>query len=155
VDRIIPFTSTFTVSQLPAERQSDRLSRWQRIARSAAKQSGSAIPHIFAPQTFAQLCNSLSSDTPTILLYEHERGTTLKTFAGNCPQISSLCVIVGPEGGFAAGEIERAHQAGIHVLGLGSRILRAETASIVAVSLCRFLWDTDHGTPLPSQTNKT
>lgn len=155
VDRIIPFTSAFTVSQLPTERQSNRLTRWQRIAQSAAKQSGSMIPHILAPQTFAQLCASLLLERPAILLYEHERAATLKAFAGNHPKLSSLCVIVGPEGGFATDEIERARRAGIDVLGLGSQILRAETASIVAVALCHFLWSTDPATPLLSPPRKT
>jgi 16S rRNA (uracil1498-N3)-methyltransferase len=141
VDRIAPFTSTFTISQLPTDRQSDRLSRWQRIAQSAAKQSGSIVPRILAPQTFVQLCDSAPSTSPTLLLYEHERAATLKAFAGNHSEFSALCVIVGPEGGFAVGEIERAREVGIHVVRLGPHILRSETASIIAVALCRFLWD--------------
>lgn len=149
VDRIVPFTSAFTVAQLPTERQSERLSRWHRIAQSAAKQSGSGTPQIFAPQTFAQLCASVVSDTPTILLYEHERVTPLKVFATEHHLLSSLCVIVGPEGGFAAEEIEQACKAGIRVLGLGPQTLRAETASIIAVALCRFLWNDSAVPPLP------
>jgi len=66
VDRVAPFISTFTVSQLPTERQSERIARWQRIAQSAAKQSGSSVPQILAPQTFVQLCDSQSPDVTTI-----------------------------------------------------------------------------------------
>lgn len=149
VGRIAPFTSMFTVSQLSTERQGDRLLRWHRVAQSAAKQSGSNMPDILAPQTFSQLCASLSSDTPILLLYEHERAATLKAFAADHPQISSLCVIVGPEGGFAAEEIEQARRAEVAVLGLGLQVLRAETASLVAVALCRFLWDDGAVPPLP------
>lgn len=151
VDRIVPFTSTFTVSQLPTERQNERLARWQRIAQSAAKQSGSMVPQLLAPQTFAQLCDSRSPDTTTILFYEQERQSTLKVFANDHPRLSSLCIIVGPEGGFAPQEVERARDRGMHLLGLGSQILRAETASIVAVALCRFLWDSVAVPPLPQR----
>src|SRR5262245_42442479 len=72
VDRIVPFISTFTVSQLPTERQSERLARWQRIAQSAAKQSGSSVPQILTPQTFAQICDSRPPDATTLLFYEQE-----------------------------------------------------------------------------------
>ena len=155
VDRVVPFTSTFTVSQLPAERQSERLARWQRIAQSAAKQSGNKVPQLLVPQTFAQLCNFQSPNTTTILFYEQERQSTLKAFANDHSHLASLCLIVGPEGGFASQEVEQAQQRGIHILGLGSQILRAETASIVAVALCRFLWDSATVPPLPSRAHKT
>ena len=151
IDCVVPFTSTFTVSQLPTDRQSERLSRWQRIAQSAAKQSGSGIPQILSLQTFEHLCDSQPPDTTTILFYEHEREATLKAFATNHPSVSSLCIIVGPEGGFAPEEIELARRGGIHVFSLGTQILRAETASIVAVALCRFLWDSATVPPLPER----
>jgi 16S rRNA (uracil1498-N3)-methyltransferase len=141
VDRIVPFISTFTVSQLPTERLNDRLSRWQRIAQSAAKQSGNSIPQILAPLTFEQVCTAQLPATTTLLFYEREQQATLKRFANDHPRISALCVIVGPEGGFASEEVEQARRQGAHILGLGSTILRAETASMVAVALCRFLWD--------------
>jgi len=149
VDHIIPFTSTFTVSQLSTERLSDRLSRWQRIAQSAAKQSGSTMPQILAPMTLEEVCSAQSPHTTTLLFYEREQQSTLKTFANEHQQISALCVIVGPEGGFASEEVKQAQSQGIHILGLGSQILRAETASIVAVALCRFLWDGETVPPLP------
>lgn len=155
VDCIVPFTSTFTVSQLPTERQQNRLARWQRIAQSAAKQSGSAMPQILTPMTFAQVCTTQSSDSTTLLLYEREQHATLKKFAHEHLQLSALSVIVGPEGGFATEEIEQAQRQGVHILGLGSQILRAETACIVAVTLCRFLWDEIAAPPLPQPANKT
>ncbi len=155
VDRIIPFTSTFTVSQLPTDRLQDRLSRWQRIAQSAAKQSGSRVPQLLAPITLAQVCTTQAPHTTTLLFYEREQHSTLKTFAHEHQQISALRVIVGPEGGFAVDEVEQARRQGIYILGLGSQILRAETASMVAVTLCRFLWNEATIPPLPEHTGKT
>jgi 16S rRNA (uracil1498-N3)-methyltransferase len=150
VNRLVPFFSAFTVAQLPAERRTERLARWQRLAQSAAKQSGNPVPFIAAPQSFAALLASTPDGTGKVLLYEKEHTQTLKAFAQIHPAFSSLWVVVGPEGGFAAEEIEQAQAAGFQVVGLGTRTLRAETAGIVAVALCRFLWGDTAIPPLPS-----
>ncbi|MBI3798752.1 MAG: 16S rRNA (uracil(1498)-N(3))-methyltransferase [Deltaproteobacteria bacterium] len=149
VQRIVPFFSVFTVAQLPADRRSERVSRWQRLAQSAAKQSGNPVPQITTPQAFADLLATIPDGVGKVLLYEKEQTLTLKAFAQTYPSFSSLCVIVGPEGGFAAGEVEQAQTAGFQIVGLGTRTLRAETASIVAVALCRFLWGEREIPPLP------
>jgi len=49
-------------------------------------------------------------------------------------------VVTGPEGGFTAREVDAARRAGFHLLGLGPRTLRAETAAIVAASVCQLRW---------------
>lgn len=141
VQRIRPFSSAFTVANLPSERQSNRIERWMRIAQSAAKQSGSPTPRIDPPQTLAELLSSLPTGTEKLLCYECETDLTLKTFAHAHPQLASLCVIVGPEGGFSRDEVAAARSSGAHIVGLGTAIIRAETAGIVAVALCQFLWN--------------
>ncbi len=146
--RIVPFVSTFMVAHLVPERQGERLARWQRIAQSATKQSGHPVPFIAAPQSFRELLATVPHEAGKVLLYEKERGVTLKSFARTHTAFSSLWVVVGPEGGFAAEEVADAREAGFHLVGLGTRILRAETASIVAVTLCQFLWG-DALPPLP------
>jgi 16S rRNA (uracil1498-N3)-methyltransferase len=140
VDCITPVVSAFTVAQLSHERQSERLARWQRIAQSAAKQSGNPVPQILPPRPLRVLLDAIPQETGKILLYEREQNLTLKTFAQTHPTFFSLHVVVGPEGGFAEGEIEHARHAGFQIVGLGTQILRAETASLAAVVLCRFLW---------------
>lgn len=141
VRRIIPFHSTFTVATVPTDRRSDRVARWRRIAQSAAKQSGSHLPHIDSPQSLTHLLEVLPSEGATALCYEKESGLTLKGFADRRPRLESLRLIIGPEGGFSLEEVESARAANINVVGLGRRILRAETASVVASALCQFLWD--------------
>jgi 16S rRNA (uracil1498-N3)-methyltransferase len=141
VQQVAPFTSTFTVAQIPSERQSDRVARWTRIARSAAKQSGSNTPRIDPPQSFTDLLTTIPSRVVTILFYEKETPYTLKAFAREHPQLSSLCIIVGSEGGFSPEEVTAARSAGAHIVGLGTPTLRAETAGIVAAALCQFLWN--------------
>lgn len=140
VQRILPFTSTFTVVQVLQQRQDSRVTRWERIVQSAAKQSGSQAPRIDPPRPFVDLFSALPTGTETLLFYEKEEHATLKTFAQTHPQLSSLCLIVGSEGGFSSAEVESACNAGAHILSLGTRTLRAETAGIVALALSQFLW---------------
>jgi 16S rRNA (uracil1498-N3)-methyltransferase len=149
VSGIAPFFSTFTVARLAQENQPARLARWQRLAQSAAKQSGNPVPSILRPQSFRELLASVPDDAGKILLYEKERTQTLKAFARTQPCYSSLWVLIGPEGGFAIEEVEQARAAGFHIVGLGTSILRAETACIVAVALCRFLWGDENPPLLP------
>jgi 16S rRNA (uracil1498-N3)-methyltransferase len=149
VSAIIPFSSTFTVAQVPSERSHERLARWQRIAQSAAKQSGSVVPQIFPVQSFAEIIMATHVPDEKVLLYEREREHSLKAFAQSRSALSSLLVIVGPEGGFAEEEVTQAREAGFHIVRLGSQVLRAETAGIVAVALCQFLWS-NGGIPLGS-----
>jgi 16S rRNA (uracil1498-N3)-methyltransferase len=140
VQHIQPFRSAFTVATVPSARQSDRVERWMRIARSAAKQSGSPTPKIDLPQALTDLLISIPRGTEKILCYERETSLTLKTFAQAHTQLTSLCVIIGPEGGFSLEEVASARAAGAHIVGLGTPIVRAETAGIIAVALCQFLW---------------
>jgi 16S rRNA (uracil1498-N3)-methyltransferase len=141
VNRILPFYSTFTVATVPSDRQIERLARWKRIAQSAAKQSGSSAPRIDPPQSFTAVLETLSPERMAILCYEKEHTLSLKRFAQEHPQLGSLCLMIGPEGGFSPEEIARARIVGVHIVGLGTQILRAETAAIVASALCQFLWN--------------
>jgi len=141
VHRIVPFFSTFTAVRPAQDQSAERLARWHRLAQGAAKQSGNPVPLISSSQSFRDLLASPSPGDEKILLYEKERTQTLKTFAHIHPVMSSLWIVIGPEGGFAPEEVEQAHAAGFHIIGLGTQILRAETASIVAIALCQFLWE--------------
>lgn len=140
VQTIMPFVSTWTVATIPPQRQTDRLARWQRIAQSAAKQSGSPVPSINTPCSFDQLLADIPPTAHRLLFYEHEQALTLRTFASSHQALSSLWIVIGPEGGFTAREVQRARGAGFSIASLGPSILRAETASIAAVSLCQHLW---------------
>ena len=151
ISQIVPVVSQFTVARFRVDRQDNRLTRWQRIAQSAAKQSGSPVPQLTSPCSLREFLQSSSDKSEKILFYEKARGETLKTFAQTYPTLSSLCVIVGAEGGFAEGEIAHARQAGCHILSLGTQVLRAETAAVAALALCQFLWGTPELPPLPER----
>lgn len=141
VSLIIPFQSTFTVATIPPDRQADRTTRWERIAHSAAKQSGNSAPRIAPLHSFATLLATLRVETTALLFHEKEQRLTLKKFAREHLSVPALSIIVGSEGGFSPEEIAQAAAAGVHIVGLGTHILRAETAGIVAAALCQFLWN--------------
>lgn len=141
VNRILPFYSTFTIATVPADRQAERIARWERIAQSAAKQSGSSAPRIDPPQSFTALLEKFLPERTAVLCYEKEQTLSLKRFAQEHPQLESLSLLIGPEGGFSPEEIAKARTAGVNVVGLGAQILRAETAAIAALALCQFLWN--------------
>lgn len=140
VHTIVPFVSSFTVARIPPERQADRLTRWQRIAQSASKQSGSPLPDIKLPCSFDQLLTHIPPTTDKLLFYEHGRADTLKAFVDSHSAPTSLWIIIGSEGGFTPEEVQQAQGAGCTAVSLGQPVLRAETASIAAIALCQFVW---------------
>ena len=73
-----------------------------------------------------------------MLFAEDGSGASLASLT--LPAPSSLLAIVGGEGGFSADELDAARRAGCHLVSLGPRILRAETAAIVAATLCQTRW---------------
>ena len=133
VAAIQPFTSAHTLARPSSARQA----RWRQIAIAAAKQCGrSAAPAIAAPRDFAAV---LALPAAARLCFaEDGSGEPLERAAVGAPV--SLLVVVGAEGGFAADELAAARAAGCHLIALGPRILRAETAAITAVALCQARW---------------
>jgi 16S rRNA (uracil1498-N3)-methyltransferase len=131
VNRIQPFASTNTLAQPSAARQT----RWQQIARSAAKQSGrSRVPIVAAPCDLAAV---LHTPATRLLLAEHGATEALSAVQLLSPP---LLLIVGAEGGFTTGELDAARATRARLVTLGPRILRAETAAITAVAVCQSRW---------------
>ncbi len=121
--------------------------RWRRVAASAAEQSGRAwVPRIAAPRLLEALL-ATPFDGTRVLLLERPGEPLLASLA---PSPSRLLLAVGPAGGFAPFEVEKACDAGFRCLSLGPRVLRAETASIAAVAIAQSLWgDLGAATPSP------
>ncbi len=142
VSELVVFTCERTVVQP----NSERLARWHRVAASAAKQcQRSTLPRIIGPVPFASML-ALSADFLRLFFWESAPAGTLPAAKAAHPKIDSVLVAVGPEGGFSASEAEMAARAGWRLITLGHRILRAETASVVVVTLCQHLWG-DLGDP--------
>lgn len=131
---IIPFFSARTVVRLP-DAGKEKLPRWQKIAREAAMQCGRGkIPRVRPVVSFDQaLAIAKESDTP-LFCYEESVGTVPLSSVLNSCSLSSISALIGPEGGFAPEEAEKARQAGLTLVSLGSRILRCETAPLCLLS---------------------
>jgi 16S rRNA (uracil1498-N3)-methyltransferase len=130
VARIVPVLAERSVARPPAA----RARRWQTIAAEAARQSGRAdVPEVLAPLALPEALPIAASCATRLALWEEEHTRPLRqALPAATPTVA---VLIGPEGGLAAAEVERARAAGFVTVGLGPRILRVETAAIVAVAL--------------------
>jgi 16S rRNA (uracil1498-N3)-methyltransferase len=143
VERIIPVTSARSVPRLEAMRAAGRRSRWQKIARDAARQSGRAdVPEVEPVTPIATAVGAAPKDAFKLMLWEGARQHPLRralpgdASSGDRPR--QIVIAIGPEGGFSAEEVELARAAGFAAVGLGPRILRTETAALVALSILGF-----------------
>jgi 16S rRNA (uracil1498-N3)-methyltransferase len=103
-----------------------RTARWQRIALEAAKQSGRAfVPEISLPLAFEAALEG------TGVMFSERGGETLESLTG----ASSITALVGSEGGWSDEEIDTARARDFHIVTLGGRVLRAETAAIAVTTL--------------------
>ena len=131
---IVAFPSSRCVSRPDEKSLAKKIERWQKIAASAAEQSGRGyIPRVLTVDSYkAALQRAMEADK-AILFYENERATTLKMALEETP-FTSISLLTGPEGGLEPKEVEMAKDAGLHICTLGSRILRCETAPLCALS---------------------
>ncbi|MBR0355777.1 MAG: 16S rRNA (uracil(1498)-N(3))-methyltransferase [Oscillospiraceae bacterium] len=117
------------------EQPEKKLERWQRIAEEAAKQSGRGIiPRLFWAGDFAGALDAAVKKELALFLYETGEREALDRVLEANKTIKSAALITGPEGGFAEFEAKLAKIAGLHVCSMGERILRCETAPVVAVT---------------------
>ncbi len=111
-----------------------RRERWQKIALAAMKQSGrSVLPSISEPQTLEDFF--IAAAGAGARLVPHEKADRPLLRHALPPEISSVAVAIGPEGGFSDGEVEHAVSAGFLPVSLGPRRLRAETAAVITTGL--------------------
>ncbi len=134
---IIPVEMRRSVVKLDASKKTKKTQRWQAIAESAAKQSRRAVvPMVREPMTMEEAVRFAEQNTDVRLLpYELQEadGSTRDVMDG-IREGSAVSIFIGPEGGFDPAEVELAREAGIRPISLGKRILRTETAALVALS---------------------
>ena len=134
---IIPVQMRRCVVKLDGAKKSKKTQRWQAIAESAAKQSRRAVvPLVREPMTMEEAVRFAEQNTDVRLLpYELQEadGSTREVMDG-IREGSAVSIFIGPEGGFDPAEVEMAREAGVVPISLGKRILRTETAAMVALS---------------------
>lgn len=131
---IVTFPSARCVSKPDDKSLKKKLDRWQKIAASAAEQSGRGrIPEVIVLPSFSAALQRASGADLPIMFYENERSTTLRMALESC-EYQSVSLLSGPEGGLEVKEVEMAAEAGLRICTLGSRILRCETAPLCGLS---------------------
>ena len=131
---IVAFPSDRCVSRPDEKSLKKKLERWQKIAQSAAEQSGRGrIPQVIVLGSYAQALERAAKADKAILFYENEQATTLR-MSLSAGEYHSISLLTGPEGGLETAEVEKARCAGLEICTLGKRILRCETAPLCALS---------------------
>ena len=131
---IVAFPSGRCVSRPDDKSLKKKLERWQKIAASAAEQSGRGkIPEVLVLGSYAEALKRARESDLAILFYENEHATTLR-MALESGTYRSVSILSGPEGGLEAAEVEKAREAGLRICTLGKRILRCETAPLCGLS---------------------
>jgi len=133
--RIVLLETARAVVKLDDRRAGSRLDRLRRVAEEAARQCGrSDVPPIDGPLPLYDLPARFEPDRPGLLLDPDERELRLSQAARGAAR---LCLVVGPEGGFAPEERDRAVFAGMLRVSLGPLVLRTETAGLAALAVVR------------------
>lgn len=133
---ISPLISEHCVVHLDESRKHQRWRHWQKVAESACEQCGrNRLPEIHEPAPFGAW---LVRQQGIRLLLDPRDGRRLGELPP--PQDRNICLLSGPEGGFAEGERLWALDCGFVPIRLGPRILRTETAALAALTAIQTLW---------------
>ncbi len=131
VDSIVPVKTEHTVVKLDGK-EDKKVARWNKIAEAAAKQCGRGkIPVVESVMNFSEAIEDSKKLDRVIIPYEKETKNNLKSFTSDFKG-ETIGIFIGPEGGFAQSEVEKAVESGATSITLGKRILRTETAGLVA-----------------------
>jgi 16S rRNA (uracil1498-N3)-methyltransferase len=137
VSRIVPLKTTYSRRTNP-ESLARKQERWQKIVTEATQQCNRIkLPRIDAPLKLSEFCTKFKAAELKLIFWEqkkeqgNERLTDIKA-------VNQIALLIGPEGGFTPHEIQAAQEHGFIPLGLGPRILRAETAAIIALTIVQY-----------------
>lgn len=137
---IIPVAMKNCVVKLDDKKATSKVTRWQAIAESAAKQSKrTIIPKVCMPVSYKEALKMADELDVFLVPYENERGmdATREVISG-IQKGQSIGIIIGPEGGFSNEEIAlipTEDKARMHRISLGRRILRTETAGLATLAM--------------------
>ncbi|MDH5544880.1 MAG: 16S rRNA (uracil(1498)-N(3))-methyltransferase [Gammaproteobacteria bacterium] len=138
VKEITPVFTRYSAVSLDDKRREKKHEHWRRVVISASEQCGrSVITKVHPPVTLEQWLQSSCSNAVTHIVMVPQGQNRF----GLLEAIASPCVLlIGPEGGFSDEEVEKFTSLGFSAVSLGPRILRAETATITAISILQSRW---------------
>ena len=136
---IIPVAMERSIVKMEEKNKVKKLERWNKIAVEASKQSGrQKIPNVEEPINFKNIIENISKYDIVLLLYENEKSVTIKEAITKRKKESmqKIAIIIGPEGGFSKDEVDMLSKFdNVHVVTVGPRILRTETAGLAALAM--------------------
>ena len=143
VSGIIPLITDRVILKLSGKQGATHQARWERIALEAAQQSERwTLPTIFPLQSLREFIES-NQESPPIFMAERAEGISLLTIPCSTEKPGSgVTVIIGPEGGWSAEELETAQFYNWPFASFGKEILRAETASLAALAILQARFNT-------------
>lgn len=135
---IVAFPSSRCVARPDEKAVAKKLERWQKIAASAAEQSGRGrIPQVRALSSFRAAVDEAAGCDLALFPYENEKTRALGIFLSG-GAYRTISIMTGPEGGFSEEEVALAGQKNMKICSLGPRILRCETAPLCALTAVLF-----------------
>lgn len=135
---IQPVAAKRSVVKLDGERARKRVQHWQEVAISACEQCGrNTVPTVLPLLGLQQYLAQARQEAGARFLLMPTQGGSLREL--EAPQ-GTVSLLVGPEGGFEAAEVEAARSVGFMPLQLGPRVLRTETAGLAALAAMLALW---------------
>lgn len=138
--RWMPFIAQRSVPAPHAKRMASRVRRWEKISREAVKQCGRSRMVIIDPVvSFAEVLAASQAYDVRIVFWENFASASSVGQLRH-QQPASVFLLIGPEGGFSDTEIKQAKAAGFQAMGMGPRILRAETAALAAGVLAQLIF---------------
>jgi len=139
VSTILPVVTERTIARPRAEREAHQLDRWLKIAKEASQQCGrSEVPAVRTAVSLDELLKNPPDVSLKLVPWEREQEPSLKAVLQNLKTENSVMILIGPEGGLAASEVEKARKAGWISVSLGPRILRAETAGLAVLAILQY-----------------
>ena len=141
VKKFVPVQMERCVVKLDSKAEEKKIERWQKIAETAAKQSGrNIIPKVENQINLKNLCNLFEKYDIVLLAYEDEENCTLKSELKKLQNKQNLKIgiIIGPEGGINSKEVQLLNENGAKIITLGKRILRTETVGIAMSSIIMY-----------------
>jgi 16S rRNA (uracil1498-N3)-methyltransferase len=137
VAAIVPVVTVRSARMPDGERGAKRLAHWRQVAVAACEQCGrNRVPVVHESLTLAQWLDGRVRDGQAWILDPNAE----RALAAEPPPPAGLALLIGPEGGFAAGEIAQARASGVIGVRLGPRVLRTETAGPAALAAIHALW---------------
>lgn len=138
VDEILVWPASRAVVKLVGSRRTSRLEHYRGIAQAAARQSGRAsVPVVQMAESLASAIAGLPAGRHLVLDPGVDQTLAAALGAAGASISEPVAIVTGPEGGLAGAELDLLTGAGFSPVGLGPRVLRAETAPVIAVALVR------------------